>query len=44
MIAANNGHVIALDNLSHLPAWLSDNWLSACDRRWVFDEDALRER
>ncbi len=24
MIAANNGWVIALDNVSHLPAWLSD--------------------
>ena len=24
MIAARNNHVLALDNLSHLPAWLSD--------------------
>jgi hypothetical protein len=24
MIAANNGWLVALDNLSHLPAWLSD--------------------
>jgi hypothetical protein len=24
MIAANNGRVLAFDNLSHLPAWLSD--------------------
>lgn len=24
MIAANNGWIVALDNLSHLPAWLSD--------------------
>src|SRR5262249_52976346 len=23
-IAANNGHIIALDNLSHVPPWLSD--------------------
>jgi hypothetical protein len=25
MIAANNGWVIALDNLSHIPSWLSDS-------------------
>jgi hypothetical protein len=24
MIAANNGHVLAFDNLSSLPSWLSD--------------------
>ena len=24
MIAANNGHLLAFDNLSGLPAWLSD--------------------
>src|SRR5947208_7847848 len=24
MIAANNGHVLAFDNLSRLPAWTSD--------------------
>jgi hypothetical protein len=24
MIAANNGHVLAFDNLSNLPGWLSD--------------------
>jgi hypothetical protein len=24
MIAANNGHLLAFDNLSPLPAWLSD--------------------
>ena len=24
MIAANNGHVLAFDNLSSLPGWLSD--------------------
>ena len=24
MIAANNGHLLAFDNLSALPAWLSD--------------------
>lgn len=24
MIAANNGHVLAIDNLSGLPPWLSD--------------------
>jgi len=24
MIAANNGHILAFDNLSSLPSWLSD--------------------
>ena len=47
MIAANNGHVLAFDNLSGLPSWLSDALCrlatgSSFARRQLFtDEDEI---
>ncbi len=47
MIAANNGHVLAFDNLSGLPSWLSDalcrlaNGGSFALRRLFTDEDEV---
>jgi hypothetical protein len=44
MIAANNGHLLAFDNLSGLPAWLSDALWSACERGQFRGPPALHRR
>jgi hypothetical protein len=41
MVAANNGHLLAFDNLSGLPAWLSDALLPACEPRQFRGSSAL---
>src|ERR1700681_890294 len=48
MIAANNGHLLAFDNLSGLPTWLSDSlcWLAsggsfAVRQLYTNDEEVL---
>ncbi len=33
-VAAENGHLLVFDNVSHLPTWLSQ---TGSDARWVFD-------
>jgi hypothetical protein len=43
MIAANNGHILAFDNLSGLPSWLSDA-LCRHDPLWRWGADRLHER
>jgi hypothetical protein len=40
-IAANNGHVLAFDNVSGLPAWISDTLLPARHRRRLRRAPAL---
>jgi hypothetical protein len=40
MIAANNGHLLSFDNLSGLPAWLSDA-LCAVRQLYTDDEEVL---
>ena len=40
-IAASNGHVLAFDNLSGLPPWLSDTLCRLDERRCLFDTSAV---
>ena len=44
MIAANNGHLLAFDNLSAIPAWLSDALCQAGQRRQLRCAPALHRR
>ena len=43
-IAANNGWVVATDNLSHVPGWLSDALCRLSHRRRIRHPHTLRER